>query len=102
MPVRLLSVVIVAVSVTGSAFAGPASAQEQPPPSSSTTTVSDGGGIIPEPNSGREPDQPGDRGGWAQLGLLAVMVGAVVLIAVLIIRSSRRARGGATGRLPPV
>ena len=41
--------------------------------------------IIERPNSGTAPKNPGDRGGWEQLSLLAlivVVVGAIVVVAV--------------------
>lgn len=49
--------------------------------------------IIPRPGSGRAPEDPGDRGGWEQVALLGVVVGALALIAALVVRSARRGRG---------
>ena len=86
------------------ATAGPARAQE-PPPAGATVTEStvappDGGvQIIPRPNSGRQPETPFDRGGWAQLALLAGILAGMGVIVALIVRESRRrrrARPGAT------
>jgi len=48
--------------------------------------------IIPEPNSGSPPDNPGDPGGWQQLSLLALMIVAVTAIFLLARRESRRKR----------
>ncbi len=48
--------------------------------------------IIPKPNSGQAPDDAGDRGGWAQLTLLGVMVAAVAGIAFAIVRGTNRSR----------
>ncbi|KAA0235254.1 MAG: hypothetical protein EDR02_04770 [Actinobacteria bacterium] len=48
--------------------------------------------IIPQPNSGSPPDHPGDRGGWQQLSLLALIVVAVAAIFLLVRRESRRKR----------
>ncbi len=71
-----------------------AAAQSGPP-----TTLEEGldgnlGRIIPRPNSGREPESPSDRGGWLQLSVLGVMSAGVTLIIVLVVRESRKARGG--------
>ena len=55
--------------------------------------------IIPEPNSGRAPRDPGDRGGWWQEALFFLMCAAVLLIAGLVWAESRRARRR-QGRLP--
>ena len=30
--------------------------------------------VIPLPNSGKEPEDPGDRGGWAQLLLFGILL----------------------------
>lgn len=48
--------------------------------------------IIPAPNTGREPRDPGDRGGWWQEALFFLMCGAVLLIGGLAWLESRRAR----------
>lgn len=50
--------------------------------------------IIPRPNEGRPPEDPGDRGGWAQFMVLGLIVVSVGGIATVIIRgtSSSRAR----------
>jgi hypothetical protein len=61
-------------------------------PATRGSTAPEAPRIIPRPLSGEEPEQSGDRGGWAQLALLAVIVGAVALVAFLAYRSSRRAR----------
>lgn len=60
-----------------------------------TTTTSapaPGGDIIPEPNSGVEPQDAGDRGGSLQtilfIGIVVVIIGA----GALIVRQSQRAR----------
>ena len=61
-------------------------------PATRASTAPEAPRIIPRPRSGEEPEQSGDPGGWAQLALLAVIVGALALIAFLVYRSSRRAR----------
>ncbi len=47
-------------------------------------------GIIPRPGEGQAPDEPGDRGGWEQIALFGVLVGALALIVVLVVRAARR------------
>jgi hypothetical protein len=42
--------------------------------------------IIQRPNSGTPPEHPGDRGGWEQLGLLALLVVVLAAIGVVIAR----------------
>ena len=46
--------------------------------------------IIPRPNSGSAPDDPGDRGGWQQLSLLGLILIAVAAIFYLVRRESKR------------
>jgi hypothetical protein len=59
-----------------------------------------GDDIIPEPNSGRAPEEAGDRGGALQVLLLVLLVAGVGGIAVMIVRESRRSRAARaeTGR----
>lgn len=54
------------------------------------------GEIIPEPNSGAEPEEAGDRGGALQLGLLGLIAVAVTGMAVHV---SRRAKVAGEQRL---
>jgi hypothetical protein len=52
-------------------------------------------GIIPEPNSGRKPENLGDPGGWGQLALLGLVIVAVSGIGYVAIRGrSAKARAG--------
>ena len=80
----LLSLLLAALLALGP---HPAGAQE-----STTTTVVPSGDIIPEPNSGAEPEDAGDRGGALQtvlfLGLIVVVAGA----GWFLVAQSRRAR----------
>jgi hypothetical protein len=46
--------------------------------------------IIERPNSGHAPTNPGDRGGWEQLGLLSLIIVAVSGIGVVAFRGARR------------
>lgn len=48
--------------------------------------------IIPRPNEGRAPQDPGDPGGWEQLALLGTIVVALGAITVVVARGGRRAR----------
>lgn len=50
--------------------------------------------IVVQPNSGRAPQDPGDRGGWEQLALFALLVVALAVIAAVVVRGGRRARAG--------
>ncbi|NLD77095.1 MAG: hypothetical protein GX643_10555 [Acidimicrobiales bacterium] len=50
--------------------------------------------IIPKPNSGKAPEDPGDRGGWAQLGLLGLIVVTVGGVTYGIVRGTKRSRAG--------
>lgn len=77
-------------------LAAPAAAQDQP--SSSQVPTQE---IVPKPNSGTAPEEAGDRGGALQLGLLALVVGAVGLAVANLVRQSRRARARDGGSSPP-
>lgn len=48
--------------------------------------------IIPRPNDGHPPEDPGDRGGWEQLSLFGVLAVAIVGIGVMVFRGGRSAR----------
>jgi hypothetical protein len=50
-------------------------------------------GIIPMPNSGREPAEAGERGGTLQVLVFVVIVAGVGGIVAMIVRESRRNRG---------
>ena len=60
------------------------------------------GDIIPEPNQGAEPQDPGDPGGWLQVSLFFLVCGAILVIVGVVWLSSRRARRAqaAEGRDP--
>jgi hypothetical protein len=53
-----------------------------------------GGDIIPQPNSGREPTEAGDRGGALQGLVFVAILAGVGTIVGLAVRESRRARRG--------
>ena len=66
--------------------ATPAVAQvEEPAPESPGL-----GKIIGSPDPGPDPEDPGDRGGWAQLGLAVLLFGAVAFIGTRIVAGARR------------
>lgn len=51
--------------------------------------------IIERPNSGRAPENPGERGGWEQLSLLGlIMVAVVVIVTVAVRGGGKKARAG--------
>ena len=50
------------------------------------------GEIIPGPNSGRAPEEAGDRGGSLQLAILALVAVAICGMAVHVVRQSSTAR----------
>lgn len=52
--------------------------------------LDDAGRIIGSPAAGPKPENPGDRGGYAQLLTLAVMAGGVAFIGWRIARQVRR------------
>ena len=57
-----------------------------------TTTAVPSGDIIPEPNSGEDPDDAGDRGGALQTALFVGIMAAVAGAGVWLVVQSRRAR----------
>lgn len=91
MRIRLLAVVAcLLLSIAPPAFAAPVGDGDAP-----VTTLGqqpDGGGIIPRPDSGRAPEDAGDRGGALQTVVFVVILGGVVVIATLVVRESRKAR----------
>lgn len=53
--------------------------------------------IIPQPNSGRPPEEAGDRGGALQVLVFLLIVGGIGGIAAMIVRESRRNRARQAG-----
>jgi len=67
------------------------------------TLPEDGGAkphIIPRPDEGHAPRNPGDRGGWQQSLVFGLVLAGMALLAGLAWRSSRRART-AQAKAPP-
>ena len=54
------------------------------------------GNSLTRPNQGMEPQSAGDPGGWLQQSLFFVVCGAIVVISLLVWRSSRDARARRT------
>ncbi len=54
------------------------------------------GSIIGSPEAGPKPEDPGDRGGYAQLGLALVLVCGVGFIASRVVRDAKRAKRSQT------
>lgn len=75
------AVAIVLLVCVGAAWAG------EP---TGTTAVADAPQMIPEPNQGHAPRDAGERGGAAQLAVLAVVAGGLAIIVTLVMRESRR------------
>jgi hypothetical protein len=87
MAARLLFVLVMVLVL----HAAPAHAQD---PGSTTTTLTQvpSQDIIPQPNTGEEPHDAGDRGGALQLTVLALVILAIAATVTLVVRQSRRAR----------
>ena len=47
---------------------------------------------FPKPNSGTAPEEPGDRGGYLQVGLLYLMLAVIALGALHLWRQSKKLR----------
>jgi hypothetical protein len=86
---RLLVALVLAVAVGLAGPAAPAGAQETEPTNEVPTQD-----IVPKPNSGRPPEDAGDRGGALQLLVLGLIVGAVGFGAWRLSRQVRSAKAG--------
>lgn len=71
---------------------GVAQSDDDAQQTTTTTEPASGGNIIPEPNSGSEPDDAGDRGGALQTALFVGIVVAIAGGVALVVRQSRQAR----------
>ncbi len=87
---RLVSALLL-VAVVGMLGPSPVTAQTD---DTTPTTIGpeDAPGIIPEPNEGVEPQDPGDRGGALQTAVFLLIIGAAVTIGAFVVHQSRRAR----------
>jgi hypothetical protein len=111
----LLGLVLAAAALVAvaSATAVPASAgaplvtgQEPDAPADDGTGASEddtvdeplpGEDIIPQPNSGRSPEEAGDRGGALQVLVFVAILAGVAAIVAMIVRESRRNRARQVG-----
>jgi hypothetical protein len=91
----VLSAVLLAVAIVGGTALVATLADDGPardPAEQLTDEAAPRPRIIPRPNEGRAPEEPGDRGGWAQLTLLGLIVVSLAGIAVVVVRGSGAAR----------
>lgn len=99
--VVLASWLVIALAVVAAPSVAIAPAQAQAPAQPTTTLIvedRDPNGVIPQPNSGQAPQASGDRGGWAQLTLLGLIVTFLVVMFGVIARSTvRHTRTNAPG-----
>lgn len=108
-----VSLLVAAVVVTGVIAIGSQSAVAQEQPDSPTTSVvpettstlptgGELGNIVPKPNSGREPETPGDPGGSQQVALFFVLCFVIAAMVGFMWWRSRvaRDRRAAEGRDP--
>jgi len=91
---RAILGVAIALLLVAAAPTLPAGAQQEDPTPSTegtpTTLPEELGNIIGSPDPGPEPEDAGDRGGWAQLALLGVLVAVVALVLRHLFRSANR------------
>jgi uncharacterized protein HemX len=78
-------------------LAAPAAAAQEPGTTTTSLPQVPTQEIVPQPGSGAEPEEAGDRGGALQLGLLALVVVAIGGAVVVVLRQSRRARQATDG-----
>ncbi len=103
---RAFSGVVIAVCLgfvaAHTVWVAPASAQVTPIDDEPGIDAPGLGNIVGSPEAGPEPEDAGDRGGWAQLALAGILAGAVLFIGSRILAESRRGRqGNATGADSP-
>ena len=89
----LIALAVLAAFIAGSALI--AAVIDGDGPSEPTVTVEgeEAGAppeIVPKPNSGDAPEEPGDRGGWAQLAVLGAIVLTVSGIGLVVVREFNR------------
>lgn len=61
-------------------------------PDGSTVPVYERPSSLPEPNSGRAPEDSGDPGGWEQALVFALMAGGMLTVGLVVFRGGRRTR----------
>lgn len=95
--VILWSAALLAVAIVGGVILVAATVDSGPRRDTQGQLEEDGGAkphIIARPNSGRAPENPGDRGGWEQLTLFGLIVAAMAGIGLAIFRGGAKARAG--------
>ena len=87
---RLLAAVLLALAMAGT----PAVAHAADDVTTTTLPVDAGNhSVIPAPNSGRAPTDPGDPGGWGQLLLFGVLfVGSAIVFGRVLWAGHQRSR----------
>jgi hypothetical protein len=90
--VGLLVVFATATAAQAMVLSPPVDAQITPIDDQPATDAPGLGSIIGSPDAGPDPEDAGDRGGWAQLVLAGVMAGGVVFIGSRILREVRQAK----------
>lgn len=97
--VALIGAVVLFAGDAGDERTDPTTPSEACPPGDSACEAareaSERPGIIPQPGSGRAPDDAGDPGGALQVGLFALIVLGLAAIVAFIVRSGRRNRARA-------
>jgi hypothetical protein len=81
---RVVRRAVAALALAGARVVGPGPAPAMKASAQTTTTTlpadHDDRSVIPAPNSGREPEASGDRGGWAQLTVFGIMAAGSAVI----------------------
>ena len=88
---------LIAAALVVLVLAAPAAHAQEPDTTTTSLPQVPTQEIVPQPGSGAEPDEAGDRGGALQLGLLALVVVAMGGAVAVVVRQSRRARQAADG-----
>lgn len=88
----LVVTVLAVISVTGLTVIGVTVLADAAWAQETTTTLGEAPGIIPRPNSGVAPSDPGDRGGALQGAVFFLLVGVVAGVGLFVWRQSRRIR----------
>lgn len=89
----VLALAVLTAATVGGLAPG-AAAQEPTPTTEQVEPEVPTGEIIPRPNSGTPPEEPGDRGGALQIGILLLVLLAIAGAVLGLVRQSRRARSG--------
>lgn len=99
--IGLIIIVLATIAVAVGATVRPADAQLTPIEDEPGLEAPGLGDIVGSPEAGPEPEDAGDRGGWAQLTLAVVIAGGVLFIGSRILKESRAGRGVGTGQASP-